>query len=161
MSNQDPIVPTTDRFEWSLPSVSRPMLLIVMGWFIGGLTILVGLMLGFHVSPAMNAGPNYVEAGFAIMLMAGSSAISFSGLKWKNKSANWMLELFGWPVLLFAWLIYVTTAMLLPNPVVFPTILGVFYFAASAYRLTEVLHSIKVTTRQVAAKQKMDSTHEQ
>jgi len=136
------------------PIVSKPMRLILIGWIFGGVTILIGQVVGFEVSPALNAGPEFVELAFAAMLVTGSLLINLSTLRWKNKSTSWKLEVFAWPLLISAWLIYVTTALLLPHPVVFPTILGIGYTAASAFRLSEVLRSIKLTRRHVEAMQK-------
>jgi hypothetical protein len=131
------------------------MRLILTGWLTGGIMIMLGEwftfdeVLGIEISPTLNAGPAFIEWLFSIMLVVGSVLILLSTMRWRNKSTSWKFELFAWPLLISSWLIYVITGLLLPHPVIFPVILAVGYVAASTFRLTEVLRSIKVTRKHV------------
>jgi len=143
-------MPTDPPFLLIPPVISKPMRLLMMACSINGAAVLLGLVFHITVSPALKAGPDYVEAMFGLMMMAGGAMLQLSTLNWRQQSTTWKLELFGWPILGAAWALYVVISLLLPAPLIFPVIVGAGFISASAYRLSEVLRSIRVGRKQVA-----------
>jgi len=132
------------------PVISKPMRLLMMACSLNGAAVLLGLTFHITVSPALKAGPDYVEAMFGLMMMLGGAVVQMSTLSWQQQSTTWKLELFGWPILAAAWALYIVISLLLPAPLIFPVIVGLGFVSAALFRLSEVLRSIRVGRRQVA-----------
>lgn len=142
---------TPDRFRFFLVerTPSRPVLLIVMGWFLAGLSLLSETVFPIDVNPAIHV--RLPETILALMLMLGAAAVSFSALHWKNESTSWRLELIGFPILGAAWLLYTVLVLVTNWTSLFPIMLGLGFAAASAQRFLEVNRHIRRTRRNLSA----------
>lgn len=128
---------------------SRPVLLIVMGWFIGGIELLFGSALPIDVNPAISVATT--EWVLGIMLAFGAAAVSFSALHWKKESTAWRLELIGFPILGAAWLLYTVLVVITSWASLFPIVLGLAFSAACVQRFLEVAKHIRRTRRNLSA----------
>lgn len=128
---------------------SRPVLLIVAGWFMGGFALVFGSVFPLDVNPALDVSS--AEWFLGIMLMVGSVLVSLSALPWHKESTSWRLELSGWPVLGFAWLLYIALILLTNWTAIFPLAVGLSFVAASVQRWLEVNRHIFRTRRNLSA----------
>jgi len=128
---------------------SRPVLLMCAGWFMGGFALIFGTLYPIDVNPAINVSST--EWVLGLMLMAGSFLISISALPWHRESTAWRLELTGWPVLFFAWLMYISLVLLTNWTALFPLAIGLSFVAASVQRWLEVTRHIVRTRRNLTA----------
>lgn len=128
---------------------SRPVLLIVMGWLLGGITLVLGTVFPIDVNPAINV--NSTEWVLGMMLVFGASCISLSALRWKRESTAWQLELVGFPILAAAWMLYTALVLITSWTSLFPLCLGLAFAAASVQRFLEVKGHIRRARRNVSA----------
>jgi len=115
----------------------------------GGLALIFGSVYPIDVNPAINV--NGAEWVLGAMLMTGSFLVSISALAWRRESTAWRLELSGWPVLGFAWLLYLSLVLLTNWTALFPIVLGLSFVAASVQRWLEVKRHIVRTRRNLSA----------
>lgn len=121
---------------------SRPVLLIVMGWLLAGLTLMLEYVFPIDVNPALAVVT--AEWVLGIMMFSGGLAVNLSALHhWKNDSTSWRLELIGWPVLGASWLLYTALILYSNWTALFPICLGLAFAAASVQRYLEVKKYIK------------------
>lgn len=142
---------TPEKFRFFLveKTPSRPVLLIVMGWFLAGVTLLFGSVLPIDVNPAVDVVTT--EWVLGLMLAIGAAAVSFSALHWKKESTSWRLELIGFPILGAAWLLYTALVVITSWTSLFPIALGLGFAAACAQRFIEVSKHIRRTRRNLSA----------
>ena len=127
--------------------ISRPSLIAVTGWLACGLALLLGILLGQDLDPAI-AGEVPVEALVGVLLSGGASLVLLAAFPWPLVSTSWNLELLAWPPLAGGWALYSVLA-LLHGPGWVEIVLGFFFAMASLYRFFELSLIVRRTRGQV------------
>lgn len=128
---------------------SRAVMLMVIGWFVGGLAVFMGAIFSVETCHSMNA--RAAEIVFSLMLVAASVLISLSALPWHHESTSWRLELAGWPVALFSWLLHASIILTTDWTSLFSLILSLSFAAASIQRWLEAKQYIAGTRASLAS----------
>ena len=137
-------------------ALSRPALLVILGWFGFGCSLLLGAVLGYETNPALAPAPIWQKTTLGLLLTVGSVLISAAALHWRRASTSWQLELLALPILTAGWILYtVSLALSDPDPFtdwpVSPVMLGLSFIVACVVRLSEVLYVVQRTRRNVDA----------
>lgn len=129
--------------------ISKPSRIILIGWFTGGLTFIIGAIYpNIDVNPAIAQAP-LTETVLGILLMVGSGLLSLTALPWSNESTSWRLELVALPILVTAWLMYLLLVFLATPASLFPLCLGLAFTASCSMRFYEVNKIIAKTRKNV------------
>lgn len=137
-------------------ALSRPALVVILGWFGFGSTLLLGALTGYEANPALTPAPVWQKITLGLLLTVGSVLISAASLHWSRASTAWQLELLALPILTAGWVLY-TVSLILgdPDPVtdwpLSPVMLGVSFAVGCIVRLYEVLFVVQRTRRNVDA----------
>ena len=137
-------------------ALSRPALVVILGWFGFGCSLLLGALLGYETNPALTPAPVWQKITLGLLLIVGSALISAAALHWRRASTAWQLELLALPILTAGWILY-TVSLILGDPdpstdwPVSPVMLGLSFVAACVLRLVEVLFVVRRTRRNVDA----------
>ena len=137
-------------------ALSRPALVVILGWFAFGSTLLLGAVLGYETNPALAPAPIWQKTTLGLLLTVGSVLISAAALHWRRASTSWQLELLALPILTAGWILYtVSLALSDPDPAfdwpLSPVMLGLSFIVACVVRLSEVLYVVQRTRRNVDA----------
>ena len=118
--------------------ISRPARLLMWGWFLGGITFIMGTIFPeIDVNPAIAPAP-YTELILGLLLLAGSLMMNLSVLNWRNESTGWRFELIALPILTTAWLMYLLLIVTAATTSLFPLALGLGHIAYCGMRFYEV-----------------------
>ena len=137
-------------------ALSRPALVVILGWFGFGSTLLLGALIGYETNPALTPAPVWQKITLGLLLTVGSVLISAAALHWRRASTSWQLELLALPILTAGWILY-TVSLALGDPDPFgdwplsPVMLGLSFITATLVRLYEVLFVVRRTRRNVDA----------
>ena len=137
-------------------ALSRPALVVILGWFGFGSSLLLGALLGYETNPALTPAPVWQKITLGLLLTVGSALISAAALHWRRASTSWQLELLALPILTAGWILYaVSLALGDTDPFtdwpLSPVMLGLSFIAATLVRLYEVLFVVRRTRRNVDA----------
>lgn len=113
---------------------------VLYGWLLGGLLLIVLTLLGISWNPTLVNSPHWVNPIIGVLLVSGSFLVLLSGIKWKNISTAWKLELTGLPLLIAAWGLHATVIIYVEDGAVFLIVLSIAYIAAVLSRF----HKLKV-----------------
>lgn len=137
-------------------ALSRPALVVILGWFGFGSSLLLGSLIGYRTNPALLPAPPWQEFAIGLLLTVGSVLISVAALHWRRASTSWQLEMLALPILTAGWVLYTVSLILAdPNPAddwpAGPVMLSLAFIAACVLRLVEVLYVVQRTRRNVDA----------
>lgn len=130
--------------------------IVVFAWGVWGvLGIIDGLLPTFDTNPSIVQAP-VSEVVLGILWLVGSVLALMSRLKWRREDVTWGLELWAWPILAAAWVMYSAFVTVGTPPAWSPMVMGIAFFVACVHRFRLTIR-VAYRTRQEIRKMDNDA----